>query len=210
MRRALNAGLPLSVRLSYVTAGSLAGPRMLHRVSFRPHRQESQGAPHLPCRRQQDDPRQPDPRPRGPGRRAGRRLCRRRKRGGHLAGLACRRWQLVVVDVFLKRGSGLGVLRTCRQRSRASAQWSSGNYVNADIRARCAALGADAVFDKSAGARGLLRLLQRSPAAAPCKKGALRALLAPREAPCFSSRRHYGDLRACTTLVGVAASGRRS
>src|SRR5215216_190618 len=25
-------------------------------------------------------------------------------------------WQLVVVDMFLKEGSGLGVLRTCRQR----------------------------------------------------------------------------------------------
>lgn len=58
-------------------------------------------------------------------------------------------WQMVVVDVFLKEGSGLGVLRTCRQRSPAQRAVVLSNYVNADIRARCTALGADAVFDKS-------------------------------------------------------------
>ncbi|MDR6535584.1 response regulator [Variovorax soli] len=58
-------------------------------------------------------------------------------------------WQLVVVDVFLKQGSGLGVLRTCKQRSASQRAVVLSNYVNADIRARCTALGADAVFDKS-------------------------------------------------------------
>ena len=58
-------------------------------------------------------------------------------------------WQLVVVDVFLKQGSGLGVLRTCRQRNASQRAVVLSNYVNADIRARCTALGADAVFDKS-------------------------------------------------------------
>ena len=58
-------------------------------------------------------------------------------------------WQLVVVDVFLKQGSGLGVLRTCKQRKPTQRAVVLSNYVNADIRARCTALGADAVFDKS-------------------------------------------------------------
>jgi len=58
-------------------------------------------------------------------------------------------WQLLVVDLFLKEGSGLGVLRSCAARSRMQRAVVLSNYVNADIRARCKALGADAVFDKS-------------------------------------------------------------
>jgi DNA-binding NarL/FixJ family response regulator len=58
-------------------------------------------------------------------------------------------WQLLVVDLFLKEGSGLGVLRSCATRSPLQRAVVLSNYINADIRARCKALGADAVFDKS-------------------------------------------------------------
>ncbi|MGJ7510189.1 response regulator [Variovorax sp. GT1P44] len=58
-------------------------------------------------------------------------------------------WQLLVVDLFLKEGSGLGVLRTCAHRPSSKRVVVLSNYINADIRARCMALGADAVFDKS-------------------------------------------------------------
>lgn len=58
-------------------------------------------------------------------------------------------WQLVVVDIFLKQGSGLGVLRSCKQRRASQRAVVLSNYVNAEIRSRCMALGADAVFDKS-------------------------------------------------------------
>lgn len=58
-------------------------------------------------------------------------------------------WQLVVVDLFLKEGSGLGVLRNCVHRPSSKRAVVLSNYINADIRARCMALGADAVFDKS-------------------------------------------------------------
>ena len=58
-------------------------------------------------------------------------------------------WQLLIVDLFLKEGSGLGVLRSRIGRSPAQRVVVLSNYVNADIRARCMALGADAVFDKS-------------------------------------------------------------
>jgi DNA-binding NarL/FixJ family response regulator len=58
-------------------------------------------------------------------------------------------WQLAIVDLFLREGSGLGVLRSCRRRKSSQLAVVLSNYVNADIRARCLALGADAVFDKS-------------------------------------------------------------
>lgn len=58
-------------------------------------------------------------------------------------------WQLVVVDLFLREGSGLGVLRSCTNRKASQRAVVLSNYINADIRARCLALKADAVFDKS-------------------------------------------------------------
>jgi DNA-binding NarL/FixJ family response regulator len=58
-------------------------------------------------------------------------------------------WQLLIVDLFLKEGSGLGVLAGCKTRSAGQRVVVLSNYVTQDIRARCEALGADAVFDKS-------------------------------------------------------------
>lgn len=58
-------------------------------------------------------------------------------------------WDLVVVDLFLKQGSGLGVLEACQDRSREQRVVVLSNYATPDMRKRCAALGADAVFDKS-------------------------------------------------------------
>ena len=60
-----------------------------------------------------------------------------------------RDWQLLIVDLFLKEGSGLGVLSGCKVRGPGQRVVVLSNYVTADIRARCEALGADAVFDKS-------------------------------------------------------------
>jgi DNA-binding NarL/FixJ family response regulator len=58
-------------------------------------------------------------------------------------------WQLAIVDLFLKEGSGLGVLKGCQNRHTYQKVVVLTNYATADIRQRCAALGADAVFDKS-------------------------------------------------------------
>lgn len=58
-------------------------------------------------------------------------------------------WQLVIVDLFLKEGSGLGVVKDCQNRSRNQKLVVLTNYATVDIRKRCAELGADAVFDKS-------------------------------------------------------------
>ena len=58
-------------------------------------------------------------------------------------------WDLAIVDLFLKQGSGLGVLAACRNRSPWQKVVVLSNYATADIRQRCAQLGVDAVFDKS-------------------------------------------------------------
>ena len=58
-------------------------------------------------------------------------------------------WQLAIVDLFLKEGSGLGVLKGCQNRNADQKVVVLTNYATNDIRMRCAALGSDAVFDKS-------------------------------------------------------------
>ena len=58
-------------------------------------------------------------------------------------------WQLAVVDMFLREGSGLGVLAGCRQREPHQKVVVLTNFATTDIRQRSMALGADAVFDKS-------------------------------------------------------------
>lgn len=60
-----------------------------------------------------------------------------------------RDWDLAVVDLFLKEGSGMGVLSSQRERQAAQKIVVLSNYATCDMRSRCAALGADAVFDKS-------------------------------------------------------------
>ncbi|MFT3720503.1 response regulator [Pseudorhodoferax sp.] len=59
------------------------------------------------------------------------------------------RWDLAIVDLFLKQGSGLGILNACRDRAPGQKLVVLSNYATPDIRKRCAQLGVDAVFDKS-------------------------------------------------------------
>jgi DNA-binding NarL/FixJ family response regulator len=62
-------------------------------------------------------------------------------------GHAC---ELVIIDVFLKSGSGLGVLKaSAHGGTPARKQVVLTNYASPEMRARCRALGADRVFDKS-------------------------------------------------------------
>ncbi|MFI5447198.1 response regulator [Polaromonas sp. UC242_47] len=58
-------------------------------------------------------------------------------------------WDLAIVDLFLKQGSGLGVLEACRNRLAHQKVIVLSNYATVDIRKRCIQLGVDAVFDKS-------------------------------------------------------------
>ena len=58
-------------------------------------------------------------------------------------------WDLAIVDLFLKQGSGLGVLEACQSRQGEQRVVVLSNYATEDMRKRCSQLGADAVFDKS-------------------------------------------------------------
>ena len=56
---------------------------------------------------------------------------------------------LVIVDIFLKSGSGLGVLRAAQGLPRPGRLVVLSNYATPVMRRECLALGADRVFDKS-------------------------------------------------------------
>lgn len=74
-------------------------------------------------------------------------------------------WQLAIVDLFLKEGSGLGVLKGCQKRNADQKVVVLTNYATSDIRRRCAELGSDAVFDKSNELEELLDYCMHSIAA---------------------------------------------
>jgi DNA-binding NarL/FixJ family response regulator len=58
-------------------------------------------------------------------------------------------WDIVIIDLFLKNGSGIGLLQRIQRRVPQQRVVVFSNYVNASVRKRCAQLGVDAVFDKS-------------------------------------------------------------
>ena len=55
----------------------------------------------------------------------------------------------VVVDIFLKSGSGLGVLKSVAHARKGAKLVVLSNYATPDMRRKCLELGADRVFDKS-------------------------------------------------------------
>ena len=56
---------------------------------------------------------------------------------------------LVIIDIFLKAGSGLGVLRSVHALALRCHLVVLTNYATDDMRQRCLALGASRIFDKS-------------------------------------------------------------
>ena len=65
-------------------------------------------------------------------------------------------WDLAIVDLFLKQGTGLGVVSACKNRLPHQKVIVLSNYATPDIRKQCVLLGADAVFDKSTEIEQLL------------------------------------------------------
>ena len=63
---------------------------------------------------------------------------------------------LAIVDVLLRRGSGVDVLKALRARGSPLRRVVLTNYATPLIREHCLALGADRVFDKSGEVEGLL------------------------------------------------------
>ena len=68
---------------------------------------------------------------------------------------------LAVVDLFLREGSGFGVLEGCKARKPHQRGILLTNYATAQVREQAMALGADAVFDKSTEISALLEFAQR-------------------------------------------------
>lgn len=67
----------------------------------------------------------------------------------HWLAAAHRQVDLVIVDIFLKGGSGLGLLRAAQALPHRHKLVVLSNYATAEIRRKCLDLGADQVFDKS-------------------------------------------------------------
>lgn len=58
-------------------------------------------------------------------------------------------WDLAVVDLHLKQGSGVGALNWCTTRRPNQRVVVLSGSLNDDLRRKCMALRADAVFDKA-------------------------------------------------------------
>jgi DNA-binding NarL/FixJ family response regulator len=56
---------------------------------------------------------------------------------------------LVIIDIFLKSGSGLGVLQATRGVRQRCKLVVLSNFATPDMRKKCLQIGADKVFDKS-------------------------------------------------------------
>lgn len=56
---------------------------------------------------------------------------------------------LVIIDLFLKGGSGMGVLKAVHAMKRAHRMVVLSNYATPDMRRKCLEIGAERVFDKS-------------------------------------------------------------
>ncbi len=73
-------------------------------------------------------------------------------------GPAC---DLVIVDIFLKSGSGIGVLKAMAADPDAPVRIVLSNHATPDVRAKCEELGATKVFDKSNELEEMLGWLSR-------------------------------------------------
>lgn len=56
---------------------------------------------------------------------------------------------LFIVDIFLRSGTGLGVLQAAQKLGLRARRVVLTNYATDEMRRRCASLGAERVFDKS-------------------------------------------------------------
>jgi DNA-binding NarL/FixJ family response regulator len=65
-------------------------------------------------------------------------------------------WDLAIVDLFLKQGTGIGVISACKNRKPNQKVIVLSNYATPEVRTLCERTGADAVFDKSTEIEQLL------------------------------------------------------
>lgn len=58
-------------------------------------------------------------------------------------------WELLILDIDLRNGSGLAVLDACRKRLAHQEVFVLTNMATAQVRSRCHDFGVDAVFNKA-------------------------------------------------------------
>lgn len=68
-------------------------------------------------------------------------------------------YDVVIVDLRLREGSGFGVLRALQQQQSQTLTIVLTNYTSAAIRKRCAELGVKWFFDKSTEFEGIVDLI---------------------------------------------------
>lgn len=66
------------------------------------------------------------------------------------------RWNLAIMDIFLKPGSGLNVLARIQRRLPHQKVAVLTNYASQEVRRECLRIGADVVFDKSTDIEALI------------------------------------------------------
>ncbi len=69
---------------------------------------------------------------------------------------------VVIVDIFLKSGSGLGVLQRLKDAPNAPRRVVLSNHATPEVRVKCTELGAEKVFDKSNEIDEMLAWFNRS------------------------------------------------
>jgi DNA-binding NarL/FixJ family response regulator len=79
--------------------------------------------------------------------------------------LAANDWDLLVIDLFLREGSGINVLQSVRRARPGQRIVVLSNHSSRDVRWRCKQLGADAVFDKSTELEALIDYCRQQPPA---------------------------------------------
>ena len=70
-------------------------------------------------------------------------------------------WDLLIVDLFLKQGSGIHLAERISRRRPSQKVVVFSNYINPSVRKRCAQIGVDAVFDKSTEIDALVRYCEQ-------------------------------------------------
>ena len=80
--------------------------------------------------------------------------------------------ELLIVDLFLRGGSGMGVLRALGTGLGAPRLVVLSNYATPDVRRKCLDMGAERVFDKSSEIEALLAYCGQLAAARPASGAA--------------------------------------
>ena len=93
--------------------------------------------------------------------------------------LASQAWDLAIIDLFLREGSGMNVIESVRRRQPHQKVVVLSNHSSRDVRWRCQQLGADACFDKSTELEALIDYCARLRGEVQATDAAPAAVTAP-------------------------------